>query len=207
MTPRAKLAVTFVLLALLGSLGAADYYLSGSQYAAFLTQGAGDTPDDVVDVATTPTDSTVPAGAVAKAKGPNVEDIAREQSMELRPGNDLTLLAQVASDGPAVQSFALMKDQDRIGSVAWIESSAVKETFTALKEALIAAFSPGLQDLKDETIQGADKPTRNLLTFLDPSLSEERIVFIRVRERLYEFHVALGKEPAMNEFVEIVTTR
>ena len=199
MTPRAKLAVTFVLLALLGSLGAADYYLSGSQYAAFLTQGADDT--------TTPTISPVPAGAVAKAKGPYVEDIAREQSMELRPGNDLTLLAQVASDGPSVQSFALMKDQDRIGSVAWIESSAVKETFTALKEALIAAFSPGLQDLKDETIQGADKPTRNLLTFLDPSLSEERIVFIRVRERLYEFHVALGKESAMNEFVEIVTTR
>ena len=49
------------------------------------------------------------------------------------------------------------------------------------------------------------RPTRNLLTFLDPGLSSERIVFVRVRERLYELHVAPGKDDVLFELVEALT--
>lgn len=208
MTPRAKILVTLVLLALLGSLGAADYYLSDNQYAAFLANNPADDAAGNTDNADdTQAVSSVPFGAVAKAEGPKVEDVADELGLSMQANSDLSLLAQVAASGPAVQSKTLLKENDRIGSVTWTQSPEVKNLFIALKEALIAVFSPELRDLKDETVQAEGLPTRNLLTFLDPSLSEERIVFIRVRERLYEFHVAPGKESSMNEFVEALTTR
>lgn len=198
MTPRFKVIATLVLLLVLGGLGAADYYYSRTEIAANITN-----PD-----ATNPEPQTpAPDGAVAKQQGPNVESVATELGFTMQSTDDPTLLGQIVTGGPAVQSFDLLMDNDRAGSVIWVESSQVKNYYFALKEALLTAFSPEVTDLRDETLQNAGTPVRNLLTFMDPALSEERLVFIRVRERLYEFHIAASKEDVMNQLIETVTTR
>ncbi len=64
-----------------------------------------------------------------------------------------------------------------------------------------------MTDLKDETLRSDTGLVRNYLTFLDPSLSTERLIFVRVRERLYEFHVVTGKEEVMNILIQSLTTK
>lgn len=199
MTPRMKLIVTLVLVVLLGGMGAADYYLSGNQYA-------GDVANDGNNNSNTDT-MQPPAGAVAKATAPAVSDVASHMNLTVQPNDDLSLLAQIVKDGTKVEGLAILKDGDRAGSVTWVQSGEVKNYFIALKEALLSAFSPQVRDLRDETVQDPGEPVRNILTFLDPSLSEERIVFVRVRERLYEFHLTAGKEEVMHDLIDALTSR
>lgn len=194
MTPRNKFLITLALLLVLGGLGVADYLYQGNSYLGSLT---GDQPNgDALNP---------PEGAVAKNSGPTVEQIAEEQNLTTGESGDLSLLAQIITDGTAVRSLAILSEGDRAGSVTWVESGNVKEYFITLKDALLGSFSPDMRDLKDETLVEAGKPVRNVLTFLDPALSEERIVFVRVRERLFEFHLAAGKEETMNTFIEALT--
>lgn len=197
MTPRMKLIVTLVLVVLLGGMGAADYYFSGNQYAGDVSN------DGNTDMGT----NQPPAGAVAKATAPAVSDVASQHNLTVQPNDDLSLLAQVVKDGTKVEGLAILKDGDRVGSVTWVQSGEVKNYFIALKEALLSAFSPQVRDLRDETVQDPGEPVRNILTFLDPSLSEERIIFVRIRERLYEFHVTTGKEETMNDLIDGLTSK
>lgn len=183
-----KLTVTVILLLFLVGLGAADYLFNGNQTAQLTGNGT-------------------PEGAVAKASGPDVEHAIEEEGFEAEESDDLTLLAQVVTDGTPVESLSILQDGDRAGSVTWVSSGHVKDYFLALKDALLEAFSPQMRDLKDETVQKEGEPTRNILTFLDPTLSEERIVFVRVRERLYEFHIADGKDDVMGGFIEELSTK
>ena len=198
MTPRLKLTVTLLLLLVLGGLGTADYYYSRQELAANVTD------DGTID--TTPI-TPAPDGAVAKQSGVKVDMVATELGFELNETDDPTLLGQVVTGGPSVNAYDVLMNNDRAGSVIWVESSQVKNYYFALKEALLTAFSPDVSDLRDETLQESGKPVRNLLTFMDPALSEERLVFIRVRERLYEFHVAAGKEDEMTQLIEEITMR
>jgi len=98
-----------------------------------------------------------------------------------------------------------VKDGDRIGLIAWADSPQVKIYLLALKEALHSTFSPEMRDLVDEAQEREGKALRNLLTFLDPAINEERVVFIRIRERLYEFHVAEGKDAVVFDLIETLT--
>jgi len=75
----------------------------------------------------------------------------------------------------------------------------------ALKEALHTTFSPEMRDLVDEVQTREGRPPRNLLTFLDPAINSERVVFIRVRERLYEFHIAPGRDDSIYDLIESLT--
>jgi len=113
------------------------------------------------------------------------------------------MLTQVVKQ--PVQTLTLLQNGDRTGSVTWIDSGDVKTYFISLKEGLLAAFSPKVQDLNDETVEGDNQPVRNILTFYDPALSEERLTFVRVRERLYEFHTVLGKEQQMTAVINALT--
>lgn len=189
MTPQSKVIITLALLLMLGGLGAADYFYSGSDYAGFL-MGSDSSEND---------------GGVKKNSGPVVAEVLTELQLQSTDSNDLTLLAQVVNDGTPVASLTVLHEGDRAGTVTWVESPRVKDMFIALKEALLAAFSPEVRDLKDQTLQEADKPVRNILTFVDPALSDERIVFVRVRERLYEFHITEGKEDPMNALIDGLT--
>lgn len=213
MSTPAKLAVTLVLLLLLGGLGAADYYYSGSEYASVTQTSSTNEADDTTDVVTLPptaTGATQGDGqlGVAKSTGPDVAAVIREQGVTTEESSELTMLAQVVkTDSAPLATLAILKDGDRIGSATWIQSPSVKAVFIALKDALLPAFSPELKDLRDETLQEEGKPVRNILSFFDPSLSEERLLFVRVRERLFEFHIANGKEDAMNTIIQALTER
>jgi hypothetical protein len=213
MHPAFKLTVTLALLLVLGGLGVADYYLAEDRLTADVTtqdaeeeKEAKEANDDIVLDGTGGT-VIAPEGAVAKNQGITVEQAAAQGGLTLQDTTELTLLGQVVTADTPVSSTVLLKDGDRAGAVAWVESPDVKTIFATLKDSLITVFSPQMQDLRDETIQEANAPVRNILTFLDPSLSEERILFVRVRERLFEFHIAAGKEDVMNAFVQTLTTQ
>lgn len=197
MEPRNKLIVTVALLLLLGGLGAADYLYQGGEYVGSVADDGTTTSDD---------NTELPPGAVVKNTGPSIEETVAEQRLTAEPSGDLSLLAQIITDDTEIKSMAILSDGDRAGSVTWVETGDVKTHFIALKDALLGSFSSDMRDLRDETMQQPGEPVRNVLTFIDPGLSEERIVFVRVRERLFEFHLAEGKEEVMNGFIEALTT-
>ena len=193
MTTRAKIVTTVLLLVALTGVGAADYYFAGREYAADLT-GSQPKPTDGGDT-----------GGVAKAGEADVESTLEAMGLTLASSEDLTFLAQVSRD-QEVQSFTIMKDNDRVGSVSWIDGDG-KHAFISLKEALLSAFSDQVTGLSDKTLQEEGRPTRNVLTFRDPALSEETLTFVRIRERLYEVHAAQNKEDAVNAAIEALTAR
>lgn len=201
MTTKAKALSTGALLVVLAGLGAADY-IANNGLPASVTTGSGSVSSAIVE---NPTDTGTSNTSVAKQAGPDVASALGQLGYETQSSTDQSMLSQVVSGQP--QSLVLLKNSDRVGSVTWIDSPQVKTFFISLKEGLLSAFSPNVQDLRDETTQGEGQPVRNILTFLDPSLSEERLVFVRVRERLYEFHVANGKETEMNALIEVLTTK
>jgi hypothetical protein len=202
MSHRSKLIVTAFLLVLLGGLGAMDVYLSSDQLAANLPMPPENTyvPDD---------GSQEPVEAsqgVAKRKGVNVQEALNAQGFDAQPADERSMLEQVV-DATTVQvnAVSILQNDDRVGAVVWIESPTVKDQFMALKDALLAAFSPEVKDLEDVTKADAGMPVRNEVTFLDPALSEERITVVRVGERLYEFHAVLGKEAQMRAAIDALS--
>lgn len=200
MTQRTKLFTTLTLLVLLGALGAADYFLTDNEYASLLTSQEDTEPNAAEN-------GEEPSGAgVAKQTGPDVLATIEEQNLTAVKSSDLTLLTQIVTE-EEVHSYALLRDGDRVGSITWVESPGVKQLFIALKEALLPAFSSGLMNLKDTTLLEEGKPIRNLLTFFDPAIGEEQMVFVRVRERLFEFQISSKQEGSMQPLIDALTTR
>lgn len=210
MSPRVKLIVTAVLLVFLGGLGVADYYLSGSQTTAEVTTGmnqqASVTPPAQTSTGTVATNPQQQTG-VSVNNGPAIETTIQSLGFTTESSTELSFLAQVAGSGAQIHSLAILQNNDRVGSVTWIESPAVKTNFIALKEALLTAFSPNVQGLQDQTIESPNQPVQNVLSFFDPSLSAEKLTFVRVRERLYEFHIANGKDDVMQQLIDGLTTK
>lgn len=187
-TAHKKIITAAALVLVLGGLGTADYLTTRASVG---TDPGTSEPND--------------GEGVAKNTGPNVLDVIDAEGFEAETSDDLTLLGQIVNMGDNVQSFAVLNDGDRAGSITWVEAADVKQIFNALKESLVTAFSSEMTGLRDQTLQEEGKPVRNILMFKDPAISEETIVFVRVRERLFEFHVANSAEEAMNELIEAVT--
>jgi len=140
-----------------------------------------------------------------KSYGPNVLETIVSQRFTFSNTGESSLIERIITDETRVESRTLIKDGDRSGFVAWTDSPRVKVYFLALKEALHTSFSPQVQDLIDETQREPGRPIQNLLTFFDPAISEDRLVFIRVRERLFEFHIAQGKDDLLFGLIEELT--
>lgn len=205
MSSRAKIITTVALLVFLGGLGIADYQLSKAP--ALQDDTVAQTSSTTTTVTTSGSVAAVPTGGVKKQNGPAVADTIAAAGFSTTDSNDLSFLTQIAGSGTTINSLAILKNGDRAGSVTWIESPRVKNIFIALKEALLTAFSSKVQDLKDQTLTPNDGPVRNELTFFDPTLSTERLVFVRVRERLFEFHIVIGKEDTFNPLIEALTAK
>lgn len=151
-------------------------------------------------------ESTSSPAGVRKAMGPDVLSTLARLGLEVEASDELTILRTVIPAQEAhVEVHVLLRNGDRAGLIAWTESPQVKNYFLALKEALHASFSPHVQDLLDETQRLPGKPPRNFLTFLDEGLSAERLIFLRVRERLYEIRIAEGNDEAMFQLLEELT--
>ncbi|MDP7247441.1 MAG: hypothetical protein QF741_02335 [Candidatus Peribacteraceae bacterium] len=139
------------------------------------------------------------------AKAPNILEILVSEQYKFQHSDEQNLLSMIIKDGTPVQSRALIKDSDRAGFVAWSESPKVKIYFLSLKEALHVSFTPQVKDLIDETQKREGRAERNLLSFSDPGIGEERLVFVRVRNRLFEFHLAKNYEDEMFDLIEKLT--
>ena len=143
---------------------------------------------------------------IKKATGPDVLLTLTRLGFEIERSSELTILRTVIPEGAAeVNTYALLLNGDRAGLIAWTESAEVKNYFLALKEALHASFSPRVKDLLDETQRIPGKPPRNFLSFLDEGLSPERLVFLRVRERLYEIRITEGNDETIFRAVDALT--
>ncbi|MCK5020412.1 MAG: hypothetical protein KAS32_25475 [Candidatus Peribacteraceae bacterium] len=150
--------------------------------------------------------TSLPAGGVQKLSGPDVLKLLKALEFDEKPLKGKTIIEQIIPKEVAeTNSRILLKNGDRAGSISWVETLQVKTYFLAVKDALHTVFSPNLRDLVHEPQQRDGRPTRNLLTFFDPMLSEERIVFVRVRERLYELRISDGMDEEIFALVEKLT--
>jgi hypothetical protein len=125
-----------------------------------------------------------------KAMGVNIEAVLAQLQLISTPTTEASLITLTAPDPALVQTRALLKNNDRAFLLSWIEHDDVKGIFAALKQALQAQFSPQVSDLVDETRTPHGGAVVDVLTFLDPAISTEKIIFLRVRNRLYELHIA-----------------
>ncbi len=177
---------------ILTALGFTAILLALAVSDALLTQSTLDLPFP----STSPTLTADVTGIVAPAKsgGTPVEQILKAQSMEFSSTSEQSLLVRIVPEPSIVRTQVLLKNGDRLALVSWMESPSVKTYFNSLKDALHASFSDKVSDLRDETLTAPDKPTVNFLTFRDPTIAPERLVFLRIRERLFELHVADGKD-------------
>lgn len=220
-----KILTTSFLLLVLTGLGMADYRLSGYQETASVqTLSTMSEPSSMTSVASAasassmpslaplssiPTAQTAPAtppqGGVEKAKGIDVDLVVRSLGMETSASKDQSMLTQVVGTRAKASSLNILIGDDRAGSVTWVDAPQVKMFFAALKESLLQSFSPQVTGLVDEVQRGEGRPIINLLTFSDPSLSNETLTFIRIRERLYEFHAAPGKEGQMLRVIDALS--
>jgi len=207
---------TAVFLAILIGLGTADALfveqirpfasVSGTPEPQPTTEPALPQPTVQPDTGEQPTEAPAEDG-VRKQEGPDVGIILGQFKFQVEAIAEPIFLSRIVSpeDGAMVTGAVLLKDGDRAGVIAWADSPKIKLIFLALKEALHESFTPAVQDLVDETQRREGRPVRNFLSFLDPGISEERIVFVRVRERLYEVHIAKGSEEVMFDLIDAVT--
>lgn len=153
----------------------------------------------------TPPPTNTPGG-VRKQEGPKIETILGQTGWEFKAIKEPLFLSKIIPpEESQVTGTVLLKNGDRIGAIAWVESPKIKLYFIALKEALHSSFTPEIKDLVDETQHREGKPPRNLLTFLDTGINEERIVFVRVRSRLFEIHIADGNKKALFDLIDKLT--
>lgn len=116
-----------------------------------------------------------------------------------------TLLQQVAAGETPTMTLVLLAENDRSGLLSWMSSPDAHLSFSALKEALSGAFSPDLEDLRDEREELPGGRTRDILSFRDPALSQERITIVLTGDVLYEFHISAGHEERIAALIDALT--
>lgn len=198
-----KLSITAGLILTMILLGVSDAVLvEGLPKNAELAQ-----EDPIIIDTTTPTPTTTsPEGGVRKSTGPDVLTTLISNGFTFADSREKFILSQVLQGGTDIlQTKAILVNGDRAGAIGWVESPDVKKYYVVLKEALHSAFTPKVQDLLDETQRRENHPTRNLLTFFDPGILPERIVFVRIQERMYELHIQEGSSDKIFNLLEDLT--
>lgn len=193
-----KMLVTTGFLVLLLGLGTAD--------AIFVEKSLPSLPGTEPDVVAGDNGGDG-GGGVRKAEGPDVLDTLVTMQYTFQDTDEQAILERVilGDTGDKVEKRVLLKDGDRAAFFAWVDSPEVKSYFLSMKEALHRSFTAAVKDLLDEAQRREGRPTRNLLTFQDTGLLPERVVVVRVRERLYEFHIPEGKDDMIFELIEELT--
>ncbi len=214
MSPRLKISVAAGLVAILIGLGVTDALLTVEE-SPFVADVNPEVQPQILNEDKTGTPKEEPKdvkkeppapGGTRKKEGTDVGRVLAENGFIFQEVKEPIFLSKIIPNTEAqVTGAVLMKNDDRAGIIAWADSSKVKIYFLALKEALHGSFTTAIKDLVDETQRREGKPTRNFLTFLDTGISEERIVFVRVRERLYEVHIAEGKDEMMFKLIDTLT--
>lgn len=218
MTTKAKSIATFLTLSGLVTLAVADAVLTVDNtpfLALFERPESVEIPQPVVSQSSSSSSaasqassvssasSSTPAVAVGKAQGPDVSAVITSVGLTAQATQDPLFLPRIVpADETEVRTAVLLNQNERAGIIAWTESPKVKIYFLALKEALHESFTPKIADLIDESQKRDGFPPRNFLTFKDTGITEERIAFARVRERMYEIHITDGQEEIMFKLLD-----
>lgn len=124
-----------------------------------------------------------------KKSGIDVPATLASLQLMTTPTSEKSLLS-LSVQGVKVESMILLFNNDRAALFSWIESDDVKTIFSSLKQTLQEQFSPELTGLTDTTQTPPSGPPVDILSFKDPAIAPEIVLFTRVRNRLYEFHIA-----------------
>ncbi len=135
-----------------------------------------------------------------KKESIDVHAVLADLHFLITPTEEKSLLALTAQ-GTTVETVVLLEQNDRAALFSWLESPDVKTIFSVLKQSLQEHFSPQLKDLIDEVRTEEGGPPVNVLSFIDPAISPESVIIIRVRNRLYEFHVAERSADAIHQLI------
>ena len=127
----------------------------------------------------------------------------QKQNFSLMDTNEPSLLGAVLADHLPIHTSILMLNDDRAAFAAWTESKDAELYFLALKDVLYDSFSKDVSNLLDES-RMESQTKFHILTFVDPSLSEERFVFVRINELLIEFHIREGYEETIWNFIDSI---
>ncbi len=166
------------------------------------TIGAQNPPSPAGSGAISPGPRVVKKGAsLKKYTGPVIENVLATLQLIRAETKEASLLRLIAPEGISVRTNVLLLNNDRAALFSWTESDDVKTLFSALKQALQEQFSPKVQELIDETRTQENGPPVEILSFFDPAISAEKVVFLRVRTRLYELHFTKEKEEMMNRLI------
>jgi hypothetical protein len=204
---RSTFLLTSSILVILVALGTADALLvERENFPSSSRESSSPTPPPLGGTGTTiaSSASSSPTG-VKKIEEVDILETVARMGFTAQQTEERSLLTGVIQRNEDVHTFVLLRDNDRAGLISWIETPLVKQYFLILKESLHTLFSPQLKDLLDETQNPAGKPPRNFLTFLDPAISEERLVFVRIRDRLIELHIGRGNEDALFALIEVLS--
>ena len=131
----------------------------------------------------------------------NVDDVFLRLQLIKKDTTEMSLL-QLVDQSPAVSTIVLLKNNDRALLFSWIQSDDVKTIFSSVKKALQEQFSGQVKDLVDETRTSSSSTPMDILSFLDPAISKEKILFLRIRNRLYEIHIAQNGESVVDQLIE-----
>lgn len=136
-----------------------------------------------------------------KHAGVDVQSVLDRQQLITQETAEASFLSFVVADKSAVKTWVLLKNNDRAFLFSWIDNDDAKTIMSSLKQALSEQFSGKLTDLVDETRTQDSGPPVDVLSFTDPTLSPEKIMFLRVRTRLYEIHIAKNGSDALDALV------
>lgn len=114
---------------------------------------------------------------------------------------EISLLHVTSPTSVTVNTVVLLQENDRAMLFAWLDSNDAKTIFATLKESLQATFSTQVRDVTDQTLAPPDGAVTDVLSFIDPALSSEKIIFGRTRTRVYEIHVTRGKEELATKLI------
>lgn len=142
----------------------------------------------------------VKKGVSTKKQSVNVDEVFASLGLPSQETSEVSLLMLTTQDA-TVKTVVLLNKNDRAFLFSWIESDDVKTIFSSVKQALQEQFSGKVTDLVDETRTPDTGPPVDILTFIDPAISKEKIIFLRVRNRLYEIHVAENGADVIGQLV------
>lgn len=146
---------------------------------------------------------TVVKKGVSTKKQSGIDVTTTLSSLQLipEPTNESGFLGFMATGKAVVETHVLIRNNDRAFLFSWIDSNDAKSIFSSLKQELSEQFSGKMTDLIDTTKTGDSGPPVDILSFTDPTLSAERVMFLRVRTRLYEIHIAENGEDMLDSLV------
>jgi hypothetical protein len=210
--------VAIVLSALIVGMAGADFWFkegprlreelqTQAQDASSSAPGSTETPTPEPGPDSLPSGQSSSRRAVKKGQSTKKREAASVTTAFAAVGlqeqvtREISLLQVTSPIGVQVNTTVLLENNDRALLFAWLDSPNAKTIFATLKESLQETFSSQVHDVVDQTLTPEDGAVTDVLSFVDPALGTEKIIFARTRTRLYEIHVVRGKEDLATKLI------